>query len=185
MGYIHNGMRQSLNDAIIVNISSKTSQYHIGISWQHIAIYPSYMGQGMADEYSWWRHDMEKLSALLALCGGHLWISHAKRVVMWRLVISFLLSRASYWKKQLSCLWIEDAHCGHCITPSCRSVASNALATVGRIAIAHLPLDKMAVISQTIFSDARFWMKSLEFWFKFHWNLFPRVQLTISQQWFR
>ena len=24
-----------------------------------------------------------------------------------------------------------------------------------------------------------------EFWFKFHWNLFPGVQMTISQHWFR
>ena len=47
----------------------------------------------------------------------------------------------------------------------------------------HLPLDKMATISQTIFSDAFFWMKS--FVLEFHWSSFLRVQLTLNQHWFR
>ena len=45
-------------------------------------------------------------------------------------------------------------------------------------------LDKMSAISQT-FSDACSWMKSLVFWWKFHWRLFLRVQLTITWHWFR
>ena len=52
-------------------------------------------------------------------------------------------------------------------------------------AITHLSLDKMAAISQTPFSHVFSWMKSLAFWFKFHWSLFLRVKLTISQNWFR
>ena len=44
--------------------------------------------------------------------------------------------------------------------------------------LTHLPLDKMAGISQTIFSNAFLWMKRFAFWFEFHWSLFPRVQLT-------
>ena len=47
-----------------------------------------------------------------------------------------------------------------------------------------IPLDKMATISQT-FSSAFLWLKSFVFWFKFHWTLFQRVQLTIRQHWFR
>ena len=43
----------------------------------------------------------------------------------------------------------------------------------------------MAAISQSIFSNAFSWMKSFVFWFNFHWSLFLRVQLTISQHWFR
>ena len=43
----------------------------------------------------------------------------------------------------------------------------------------------MAAISQKIFSDDCSWMKSFVFWLKFHWSLFLRVQLTISQHWFR
>ena len=38
------------------------------------------------------------------------------------------------------------------------------------------PLDTMAAISQTIFSDAFSWMKSFVVWLKFHWSLFLRVQ---------
>ena len=45
------------------------------------------------------------------------------------------------------------------------------------------PPGKMTIISQTIFSDAFSWMKSFIFWLKFHWNLFLRVQLTITQNW--
>ena len=47
------------------------------------------------------------------------------------------------------------------------------------------PLDKMTAIAQMIFSAAFSWMKSFVFWFKFHWNLFLGVQLTITQHWFR
>ena len=28
-------------------------------------------------------------------------------------------------------------------------------------------------------------MKTFVIWLKFHWNLFPSVQLTITQYWFR
>ena len=48
--------------------------------------------------------------------------------------------------------------------------------------LTHLPLDKMATISQTMFSDAFSWMKSFVLRLKF---LFVRVQLTITQHWFR
>ena len=43
----------------------------------------------------------------------------------------------------------------------------------------------MSAISQTIFSDIFSWIKKFIFWFEFHWCLFIRVQLTISQHWFR
>ena len=51
--------------------------------------------------------------------------------------------------------------------------------------LTHLPLDKMAPISQTSFSNAFPWMKSSAFWYEFHWSLLLRVQLTKSQHWFR
>ena len=51
--------------------------------------------------------------------------------------------------------------------------------------LTHLTLDKMAAISQKIFSVAFSWMKSSVFWLKFPWSLFLRVQLTITQHWFR
>ena len=34
------------------------------------------------------------------------------------------------------------------------------------------------------FSDAFSWMKRFVFWFKFHWSLFLRDQLTMTQHWF-
>ena len=45
--------------------------------------------------------------------------------------------------------------------------------------------DKMAVISETTYSNAFSQMKKYEFWLKFHWSLLLRVQLTISEHWFR
>ena len=47
----------------------------------------------------------------------------------------------------------------------------------------HLPLEKMAAISQTIFSYAFSWMKSFVYSIKFLWNLSLRVQLTTTQHW--
>ena len=51
--------------------------------------------------------------------------------------------------------------------------------------LTHLPLDKMAAISQTIFADTFLWMKSFVFWLQFHWSFFLMVQLTKIQHWFR
>ena len=50
------------------------------------------------------------------------------------------------------------------------------------VCLTHVSLDKIAAISQTIFSDAFSWMKNVVFWVQFHWCLF---QLTITQHWFR
>ena len=48
----------------------------------------------------------------------------------------------------------------------------------------HFPLDKMAAVSQTTFSSAFSWMKSLVLWISL--DLFPKgTQLTITQHWFR
>ena len=51
--------------------------------------------------------------------------------------------------------------------------------------LTYLSLEKMAVILQTIFSNAFYRMKKFEFWLKFHWSSFLRVQLTITPHWFR
>ena len=49
----------------------------------------------------------------------------------------------------------------------------------------HWGRDKMAAIFQTTFSNAFSWMKMFKFLLRFHWSLFPRVQLTIFHHWFR
>ena len=51
--------------------------------------------------------------------------------------------------------------------------------------LTHWGRDKMAAISQMTLSSAFSWKKMAEFHLKFHWSLFIRVQLTISQHWFR
>ena len=51
--------------------------------------------------------------------------------------------------------------------------------------LTHWGRDKMAAIFQTTFSNAFYWMKMFKFRLRFHWSLFPRVQLTIFQHWFR
>ena len=59
------------------------------------------------------------------------------------------------------------------------------LALPGVSILTHWGWDKMATISQTILSIAFSWNKILEFSFKFHWNLFPRLQSMIFHHWFR
>ena len=49
----------------------------------------------------------------------------------------------------------------------------------------HWGRDKMDATSQMTLSNAFSWMKMLQFRLKIHWSLFPRVQLTIFQHWFR
>ena len=51
--------------------------------------------------------------------------------------------------------------------------------------LTHWGRHKMAAVSQTTLSNAFSWMKMLEFRLRFHWSLFPRVQLIIIQHWFR
>ena len=47
--------------------------------------------------------------------------------------------------------------------------------------VTHLTLDKMATILADDIFKILFMMKMIEFRFKFHWNLFPGVQLIIWQ----
>ena len=49
----------------------------------------------------------------------------------------------------------------------------------------HWGRDKTAAISKTTFSNVFSWMKIYEFRSRFHWSLFLRFKLTISQHWFR
>ena len=51
--------------------------------------------------------------------------------------------------------------------------------------LTHWGRDKMDGIFQTAFSNAFPWMKMYEFWLRFHWIMFPGVELTIFQHQFR
>ena len=45
--------------------------------------------------------------------------------------------------------------------------------------------NKIATVLQTTFSKSFSWIKIVLFWLKFHWTLFPRVQLILNQHLFR
>ena len=45
--------------------------------------------------------------------------------------------------------------------------------------------DKMTAIFQTTYSNAISWIEIVVFWWKFHWNMFSRTQLTVFQHCFR
>ena len=47
--------------------------------------------------------------------------------------------------------------------------------------LTHWSRDKFAVISKTILSNALSWMNMYKFRLRFHWSLFPTVQLTLSE----
>ena len=51
--------------------------------------------------------------------------------------------------------------------------------------LTHWGRDEIDAFLHTIFSNVFSWMKMLELRLKFYWNLFPRVQSTIFQHWFR
>ena len=103
------------------------------------------------------------------------------------------------WFSSLSCF---SVFCYHSICPYLsklihrhRNYITIAAAPVGQpwktgvnvsqASINSSPLDKMAVIPQTSFSNVFSCVKKFDFWLKFHCSLFLRVPLTITQHWFR
>ena len=149
--------------------------------------------------YSWWRHQMETFSALLALCAGNSPVPGEFPVqrpvtrgfnVFFDLRLNERLSKQSWgwWFETLSRpLWRHRN-----VLPTTQCLHSDGCQCVIATTRTHPPpppppppLDKMAAISQTIFSDAFSWMKIFVFWSQFDWSLFLRVQLAITQHWFR
>ena len=59
------------------------------------------------------------------------------------------------------------------------------LIQVIELVLTHWGQDKMAAIFQKTFSNAFSWMKMYKFLLKFHWSVFPGVQLAIFHHWFR
>ena len=111
-------------------------------------------------------------------------------------------SRDRPWTIQWKCMWIYVYQFIHKCGPPLHypptmtykpSTSPRVLADMSvmntlivlRICLTHWGRDKIAAISQTTFSNAFSWMKMFEFRLKFHWSLFLRVQLIISQHWFR
>ena len=94
--------------------------------------------------------------------------SNAKLLCFFAVCLNKLLYKTS------SCWWSEN------LWYSC-----DAMVTILIFLLTHWGRDKMDAISQATFSSAFSWMKMFEFRLKFHWSLFPGVQLTIFQQCFR
>ena len=130
---------------------------------------------------TWWPHQMETFSALLALCAGNSPATGefpAQRPVTRSFDVFFDLSLNKRSSKQSQGWWFE--------TPSC-SLWRHSNVGCWNFALLYAPRSfyssppgQMAAISQT-----KFWTHFLEwkveFWWKFHLSLFLRVHLTISQ----
>ena len=101
----------------------------------------------------------------------------------WWLLVKWVLRNQHQWKSSKQN--IINFHLTKCIWKRSPAKCRPVFFCSGLDVLTHLPLDKMAVISQTIFSGAFSWMKNLVFWPKFHWSLFPWAQLIITQHWFR
>ena len=73
------------------------------------------------------------------------------------------------------------------VIPACVLAYSFVMLSPGMdmILLTHSHWTKWPQWWQMIFSNAFSWMKIIDIRFNLHWNLFPGVQLTISQHWFR
>ena len=122
---------------------------------------------------TWWRHQMETFSALLAISAGNSLVTGefpSQRPVARSFDVSLICALNKRLSKQSWGWWFEMQS-----RPLWRH--RNELTLWGR--------DKMATVSQTTLSNAYSLMKMLWFRLKFHWSLFPRFKLAIFQHWFR
>ena len=135
--------------------------------------------------------------------------------VMWRFDVWFAVIQYQLSYRNFSCRWFEMQWRSYDVSVVLYCSVYLYIVCIAPLypyylsaSINSSPLDKMATISQTILSDAHAfsWMKSFIFWLNFprweqrkkvtavtffrcptvfHWSLFLRVQLTITQHWFR
>ena len=84
--------------------------------------------------------------------------------------------RASYIR---GLMYYQTAHKNrhiHTFRRTCNTQVCN----TGNKTLTHWGRDKLATNFPTTFSNAYPWTKTFKFWFKFHWNIFPRVQRYVS-----
>ena len=136
-----------------------------------------------------WRHQMETFSALLIHCAGNSSVIGefpAQRPVTWSFDVSFDLHLDKFFSKQSWGWWFETPlrslwRHRNGLERNCRWFCSG----LNVLTINTLRPRQNGRHFQTTFSNVFSWMKMYEFRLKFHWTLFLRVQLTISQHWFR
>ena len=98
-------------------------------------------------------------------------------------IIHCKLNSVCRWPHTEPALCCTDSSCMHSLqTPGSYG---DTCACLTHLLLTHWGRDKMASIFQTTISIAFSWMKMFKFRLRFHWSLFPRVQLTIFQHWFR
>ena len=100
-----------------------------------------------------------------------------KRICIWWLIFQFRIDETQSWC--ISELQIQDRDKHSWIMIGL--LLYHGIPTL----LTHWGRDKMDAISQTTRSSAFSWMKMFEFRLRFHWSLFLRVQLTITQHCFR
>ena len=147
-----------------------------------------------------WRHQMEAFSALLVLCAGNSPITGefpSQRPVTRTFDVFFDLRLSKRLSKQSWGWWFETPSCSlwrHCKTriklspfptPFERPVIYAQHLLMLFSLTTHWGWGNMAAIFQTAFLDAFCPMKMYNFRLRFCWSLFPRVQLTIFQHWYR
>ena len=94
--------------------------------------------------------------------------------------IKWRILKTKYHSNPTICVW------GICCAIALRRMSSDHTAEKSTLCqLTHWGRDKMAAVSQTIFSHAFAWMKMYEFGLRFHGSLFLRDQLTITLHWFR
>ena len=136
---------------------------------------------------SWWRHQMETFSALLAICAGNSPVPGelpAQRPVTRSFDAFFDLRPNKRLSKHSRGWWFETPSrplWRHCNVKSASSTSRTHVSLDLRVLNSSPPPDKLSSISQITFSNEFSWMKNFVFRFKFHWSLFLRAQLTIIQ----
>ena len=109
-------------------------------------------------------------------CYGMVWFLHGA-LICYGVVWYFMMHWYAMVLSDLFVLWCTDIL--WCCLIFCGALICYC------VNLTHLPLTKMASVSQTIYSDAFYRMQIFSFWLQFHWSVFLRVQLTITQHWFR
>ena len=108
-----------------------------------------------------------------------------KKLLLYWIRFYKLLSRSVY-SQYHGCWHLDDinSHYFELFSPEHYSLTTRMVKNV-TYNLTHWGRDEMNNISQTTLSNVFSSMKMFEFRLKFHWSLFPRVQLTIFQHWFR
>ena len=148
---------------------------------------------------TWWRHQIETSSALLAICAGNSPVPvNSPHKSQWRgaLIFSLILAWINGWANNREAGNLRR-NCAHYDVIVMKTGVNHRMSsihilylTVAQTSNAYsivnssLPGQNGRHFADDIFK-CTFMNENFVFWFEFHWSLFLRVQLTISQHWFR